>query len=397
MENTELKAIEATLADNRKLIVDFISKHEAEVKDAGKASEETKNALDKLTTKATELSDRMATMEQKQTQHFDGEEQKSPGDLLVESTDFKAFMARGGRGSARIELKTAIVNARPSMDAPLVAGHRLDRVVAAPDRALRLRDVLPVGQTESNIVFFPKENTFTNSAAVVVGGSPTIGSGAGAENVTKPESAITFTSGSAEVKTIAHFIPVSKQALDDSTFLRSYVDSRLLYGVKYTEDDALLNHDGTLGKWTGIWSSRTAYSQSSPITAGSRLDKLRRAIAQGHVANYSPNVIILHPTDFAEIELTKGSTNDHYVYANPTGSVPPQIWGLPVVQTTAQTVGRFVVMDRNAVQIWDRQSVSVSISYEDSTNFQKNMATLLAEERLAFAVYLAGGIIGGTF
>jgi len=115
------------------------------------------------------------------------------------------------------------------------------------------------------------------------------------------------------------------------------------------------------------------------------------------VANYSPDVILLNPTDFAAIELTKGSTNDHYIYANPTGSVAPQIWGLPVVETNAMTVGRFVVMDRNAAQIWDRQSASVSISYEEGNNFTKNMATILAEERLAFSIYLSGGIIGGTF
>ena len=139
-------------------------------------------------------------------------------------------------------------------------------------------------------MFFPKENTFTNAAAVVVGGSPTIS----AENVSKPEAALTFTSDSEEVKTIAHWIPISRQVLDDSTVLQSYVNDRLMYGLKLTEDTQLLNGDGTLGTITGLWASRTAYAQAdSPESYTTNLDFIRDAKRQAHVSNYQPDLVIL--------------------------------------------------------------------------------------------------------
>jgi len=47
-------------------------------------------------------------------------------------------------------------------------------------------------------------------------------------------------------------------------------------------------------------------------------------------------------------------------------------------------------------QLWDRMDAAVQISYEDGTNFQKNMATLLCEERLALTVYRPGAFISGS-
>ena len=325
--------------------------------------------------------------------HFEGApEVKSLGDQLVDSEEFKTMQSRK-RGTARIEVKTAIVNATPSMTQPLVAGHRLDGIVKAPDRVLRVRDYLPKGRTTSNIIWFAKENTFTNNAAIVVGGSPTVI----AENVTKPESAITFTSDSENVVTIAHFIPISKQVMDDSAALSSYVNTRLLYGLKLYEEDQLVNGAGTLGTITGLWSGGTAYAQAeSPNAYTTRLDYVRDAIRQAEGSNYTPNLILMSPRDWSVIELQKDTTGQ-YIFAQPQGVAGRTLWGLPVLTTNTMTAGRFIVCATDSCMIWDREDASVEVSYEDSTNFQKNMITVRAEERLAFTIFNSGGIIVGTF
>ncbi|WP_240386491.1 phage major capsid protein [Asaia bogorensis] len=50
-----------------------------------------------------------------------------------------------------------------------------------------------------------------------------------------------------------------------------------------------------------------------------------------------------------------------------------------------------------AAQIFDREDATVTISTEDRDNFVKNMVTILAEERMALAVYRPQALIKGTF
>jgi len=386
------KAIEAQLLETHRAVKEFIVKAEAEQKDAKSASAETKNAIDKVAEKASDLADRLMSMEQKAAAHYEGTtEQKSIGDQVVESEDYKSWMNRK-HGSTRIELKTAIVNATPSMVQPMVPGHRLTSVVKEPDRVLRVLDLLPRGRTDSNFIFYPKENTFTNSAATVVGGSPT----KVAENTTKPESALTFTSASAEVVTIAHWIPVSKQVLSDSPFLSSYLNTRMIYGLNLEVEDEVVNGSGTLGRMQGIYTGRTAYAQAqSPNEYTTRLDYIRDAKRQGQVGNYNPTHVLLNPQDWSTIELSKDSEG-RYMFANPQGVATYNLWGMTVVPSNTVTAGTFLVFSPDGAQVWDREDVSVTISYEDDTNVRKNMVTILAECRLALTIFNSGAFVGGA-
>lgn len=388
----DLKAVEAQLETNHTTLEAFIEKSNEEIKAVGTVSTETKSALDALAETVVTLGDEVAAQTQAQVKHFEGApEVKSPGELLVECDEYKAFSANGGYG--RAEIKTAIVNAVPSLTQPMTAGHRLDTVVHAPDRALRIRDLLLSGTTDSNIVWFPKENTWTSAAAVQVGtASPIIV----AENVALGEAALTFTSDSEEVKTIGHFIPVSKQALADSNFLKSYTDQRLLYGLALKVDSELLVGTGTVGTIEGIYTGRTAYTMDSPLSYTTKLDVIRDAKAQLETTNYQASFCVLNPADWAAIELTK-ETAGMYVFSNPGSMIPQTIWGMRVVLSNTMVEGTFMVGSSDAAQVWTRETASVSISYEDSTNFQKEMATLKAVERLALTIYNSGGYVGGLF
>jgi HK97 family phage major capsid protein len=253
--------------------------------------------------------------------------------------------------------------------------------------------VLPVGRTSSNLVEFTKENVFTNNAGAQY-------SSPARENVTKPESGITFTLASAAVVTLAHFIPVSRQVLDDAPQLQSYVNGRLTYGLKLEEEDQLLNGAGTSGNLSGILASgnNTAYNRAA--TGDTRLDALRKAITQAALSEYTADTIVLNPEDWEAIELLKTSYGE-YIFGGDMGPIDgmaPRVWGKRVVATNSIAEGTFLVGAMNmGAQIWDRMDAAVQISYEDGDNFKKNMATLLAEERLALTVYRPAAFIKGTF
>jgi hypothetical protein len=48
-------------------------------------------------------------------------------------------------------------------------------------------------------------------------------------------------------------------------------------------------------------------------------------------------------------------------------------------------------------QVWDRSDAQMLLSFENSDNFVKNMATLLVEERLAMTVYRPTAFVSGSF
>jgi HK97 family phage major capsid protein len=371
----------------------WMEKANGEIENAKRIEGETKAAIESLATKAAALTDKCVELERKVSagaEDGNGAREQSPGEMLIKSDAFK-LMQEGRSKYARIELKAAIINAT-GQNQPLVADMRVPGIIANPNRILTIRDALPVGRTGSNLVQFTKENVFTNNAGPQAEGSPVV-----VENVTKPESGITFTLANAPVVTLAHFIPVSRQVLEDAPQLESYVNSRLTYGLKLEEEDQLLNGSGLSGNISGMLTSGNNVAYNRAATGDTAIDTLRKAITQAALAEYPVDTIVINPADWEGIELTK-ATDGQYIVANPMNMMPATIWGKRVVATNSIAAGTFLVgAFMMGAQLWDRMDAAVQISYEDGDNFKKNMATLLAEERLALTIYRPAAFIKGTF
>jgi HK97 family phage major capsid protein len=242
-------------------------------------------------------------------------------------------------------------------------------------------------------MFYPRESGYTNNAAPVSEGS------------LKPKSEITFEMITEVVRTIAHLQDISLQMLDDVDFIQSYIEGRMTYGLKLVEEAQLLTGSGTGQNLSGIYTEATAYAPPSGATingapAGGAnetdLDKLRLAMLQVELAYAFTTGIVLHPTDWASIELLKDTTGQ-YLFTNPQNTTTARLWGRDVVSTPAMTQGRFLIGDFAAhAQIFDRQDANVAISFENKDNFERNMATIRVEERLALAVYRPEAFVKGV-
>ncbi|RMG71922.1 MAG: phage major capsid protein [Chloroflexi bacterium] len=386
----EVKKLESLIVEKFEAISSAYEKANGQLKEVGAVSQETKSAVEKLTTEYDALCDRMQQLEQKGAAVVSSEERaESLGAQFVKSEAYTDL--RSGRTSrARLETKTAIINAT-GQNQPLVQSDRLPGIATTPERLLTIRDLLPASTTSSNLVEYTRESSFTNNAGPQIGGSPEQ-----YENVTKPESAITFSLVSAPVITLAHFIPASKQVLEDSASLESHINQRLTYGLKLKEETQLLSGTGSNHELNGLITQATAYSVQSPQLTN-EIDILRDAIKQAHVAEYRPDFMVLNPSDWYDIETRKvGAADDRYVVGNPASLMQPQLWGLPVVVTNSISAGTFLIGSRMGAEIKDRQQAAVEMSLEDSTNFQKNMVTIRAEERLTLCVYRTEAFITGS-
>lgn len=358
-----------------------------EAKKAGDLSAETKTKADELLVKQGELQARLAEVEQKQDRRGGDEEAeiKSIGHSLIESDAYKAWHSSGGMKTSRDAFAFAVkaITSAAVSAGDGVAPDRLPGVQMLPQQRLTVRDLITPGRTASNVVQYLQESGFTNNAATV------------AENVKKPESDITFDLKNANVVTIAHFFKATKQILDDFPQLQSLVDGRLRYGLQLAEEAQMLNGSGVGNNLMGIRTAATAYAAPIAIAGATRIDVLRLALLQAELAEYPSTGIVLHPSDWAAIELTKDSTGA-YIFANPQSLAQPGLWGRPVVNTPAMTVDQFLVgAFQMGAQVFDREEANVVIATQNEDDFVKNMITVRGEERVAMAVYRPEAFVKG--
>lgn len=386
----DVKKVEKAIETKFDAISEMVEKANGQVKEVGNTALETKQALEKMTEEYNALYDRVQEIEQKGVKLHEERTAIDIGKQFIESEQYKGLL-EGKHSRAKMEIKTAITNAT-GQNQPLVPSDRLGGIINEPNRILRVRDVLPATTTTSNLVEYVKENVFTNNAGPQVGGSPQA-----FENVTKPESGITFTLATSAVTTLAHFIPASKQVLEDSPSLQSFINGRLMYGLKLKEETQLLTGSGANGNLNGIYTQATAYTVQSPNLTN-EIDIIREMIKQAQLSEYMPDAILLNPQDWYDIDVRKvGASDDRYVVGDPRNMSVPRLWGIPVIITNSMTAGTALLGSfALGAEIKDRQSASVEMSLEDSTNFQKNMVTIRAEERIALCVYRTAAFIKAT-
>ncbi len=371
------------------LATDFTSKLAAN----GEVSAELKEKTDKALSELGDVTTRLGDLEKRAARENEiGEnEQKSLGDLVIDSAEFKAGMLTGAsRGSIRVKAdRAAITSANTTVGAgrsqgtSLVPGARVPGIFGLPERQLTIRDLVLPGQTASSSIEYVKETGYTNNAAPV------------AETTAKPYSDLTFDMTSAPVRTIAHLFKASRQILDDAPALRSYIDGRARYGLRFAEENQLLNGSGTGQNIHGLVPQATAFNPAFAAADETGIDRLRLAVLQVVLAEYPATAFVLNPIDWAKIELTKDA-GGNYIIGNPQGSLTPTLWNLPVVSTQAMAAGEFLTGAFSfAAQIFDRMEIEVLLSSENVDDFEKNMFTIRAEERLAFAVYRPESFVTG--
>lgn len=368
----------------------FAETAKAEIKKTGEMSVETKTKVDELLVKQVEQQNefaaRIAELEQKSVRRGAGPElqEKSVGQQFVEHADLKTF-GENPRSRASVRMNVKAITSLADSAGALVRPDRVATPIMLPDRRLTVRDLLTPGRTGSNLVEYVRETGFTNGANVV------------SETVKKPESSIAFELDDAKVRTIAHWIKASKQILSDAAQLQSFIDGRLRYGLAFKEELQLLKGSGVGENLYGIIPQASAYSAPFSVDDATLIDQLRLALLQAELAEYPSTGIVLNPTDWARIELTK-TTEGAYIFANPLAMAGPVLWGRPVVPTQAMDVLEFLVgAFKLGAQVFDREQAAVLVSTENEDDFVKNMITVLCEERLALAVYRPEAFITGDF
>ncbi|MBF6637898.1 phage major capsid protein [Rouxiella badensis] len=380
---SELADIQKAIEESQKNVTQLFEAQKQEIEATGKISKQLQDDLVKVQDELKTAGTRLFDMEQKFTSGAE-----NPGDKKSFSERAAEELVKswnGSKGSFDAQTFNKSLGSDSASAGTLIQPMQVPGIIMPGQRRLVIRDLLAQGRISSNSLEYVREELFTNNAKTV------------AEKALKPESDITFSKQTANVKTVAHWIQASRQVMDDAPMLQSYVNNRLMYGLALKEEDMLLNGDGTGDDLDGINHVATAYDQTLNETGDTRADLIAHAIYQVTESEFSASGIILNPRDWHGIALLKDNEG-RYIFGGPQAFTSNVMWGLPVVPTRAQVQGTFTVGGFDmASQVWDRMDASIEVSREDRDNFVKNMLTILCEERLALAHYRPKALIKGTF
>jgi HK97 family phage major capsid protein len=381
----------------------YFDKQAEEEKHRGAASEETKKTIDAMQKQLDGIDLKLVE------KHTAGAPEKSIVDELKENEDVCRLM-KNKKGHAVItfkgnnaaslwdhnvavaeEQKTILRSALGYVTPGVIDAERRPGIVLEARRQLTIRDVLSARSTSLPVVYWAKVN------APLVSASPMMQN----EGLVKHENAVTFTTASSTVRTIATFIKASRQALDDFAELGGFLQTGLPYYVNRQEETQLLSGDNTGDNLNGLITQATSFNTAllPASSAYTRLDVIACAIEQIGVADeIKPSFIVLNTIDWWLIRRTKDSFG-RYMLGDPQNIGNPTLWGLTPIDTNSIASGTFLVGsgDPAAAEIRDRMEMTVEISTEDSDNFQRNLVTIRAEKRMLLAVMRPGSYITGTF
>lgn len=339
-------------------------------------------------------------------------DRRGPGQRFAESEAVKNWLANGGKSSDRVSLAGIKGDGITTYDgdgpidryalvatgtpAYLVPPMVVPGIQRPRDYALTARDVLVNGRTTSDTIYFLRELLFTNAAAETAQATASGGSSG-----TKPESSLTFEQASAPVVTIAHWIPITRQAINDAAQLQSYVENRLLVGLERRFNSQVWNGAGGGTNLTGIINTsgvqalNDAYFVGLPTendgTDNENFERVLRAATEIELTGDAQMTFAaMNPRDLEHFR-TVSTSQGEYIAGNPFDANPvARLWGYPIASDRGITAGTVVCGDGTMAAIWDREDANILI---DTINdqFVRNMLTILAEMRAALTVFRPAG------
>lgn len=410
------EALEAKRAEAQKVWADFETKREVltadgfdptKDKEAFESAHEISKTYDGLRqevddlTKQWEQALEMEGINPVKESPFDNERDEdgkskiwTPGERFTGSDEMKTLQSSGvldmekGRvhtnpvkALSREEVKTLLTGGG-APGTQLLRNERLPGIMPLLQAPLQLTNLITVGSTDSNVIEWVRQSAIANNAAEVAEATATTG-----VSGTKPESGMTFVIESTPVRTIAHWIPATKQALQDMPQLRTIVDGVLIDGIARRLNNQILNGDGVAPNLLGILGTAGVVTQAFAVDA---IQTILRAMTTVRLAYFEPSAILMHPLDFVNIRLLRdlsgGAGTGQYLFGPPSQSGVETLWGLRIVQDVNVAQGAPVVADWRQAILYVRDSVNVLATDSHADFFVRNLVAILAEGRYAVAV-----------
>jgi HK97 family phage major capsid protein len=306
---------------------------------------------------------------------------KSFGELFTSTKSFVEGVRNRQPSNATIDLSLKTLFATTAGFAP--ESLRTGQIVPAAVRPPQLLDYITVRATQYELVKYMEETTATFNAAEK------------AEGVAYGESVFVYTERESPVRKITISLPVTDEQLQDAPEVAAILDTRLRFGIMQRLDQQIFNGNGSPPNLLGLLSYVSSAADNGDIqtlaqAGGGVGDSIFDAVFSAMMAvrttgRANPNLVVLHPTDWAIVRLTRTDLGE-YVMGNPGVVGTQSLFGLPVALVEAGSAGTGLVGDfANFSYVAERRGIDVQAGYS-GTQFVEGKKTLRADLRAAFVV-----------
>lgn len=248
-------------------------------------------------------------------------------------------------------------------------------------RQLTLLDLISTGATDSNIIQYVQQTGLPLGAAET------------AELALKPEVGLAFTDATAPIRTIAAWIKMARQALDDVPFLGSTINQQLPYAVRVRLENQIIQGDGAGQNIQGILNTTGIVNQTF-TTGDNPADAVIRLMTTLFLGDAIPNFAAVHPVVWQNLLLLRtnegGAHTGQYLYGGPQSVAAPTLWGMHLIQSRILPQTEVFVGDSNAAMLVVREGLNVKTTDQDQDDFVRNRITVLAEARVGLVVWRPG-------
>ena len=341
-----------------------------------------------------------------------GEEINPYKKSLKENEEAVKAMSNKAMGKrAEMTLKTEDFFRKDTMTTGASLGTRrvipFDRVIQTPvfdPEETALRQYFNVASTSADSVEWPIEQVPNSSPLESYDFDNQAGSPDSDAAAAKAESEFQWDLETRTVRDVAHLVRLHKNLMNDLALLETYLPNRLRDGLLREESRQILR--GADGSNEIIGLSQTGshvdfdiagfqaavVNNNKTVANANFIDILGFAKTQLRLNNYVASRILMNPEDFYSLMFVVNDDGD-YLMNTPNWQYVANL----IVQSNYVNQDEFYVFDSRANTIFQRENINVEFSYEDRDNFQKNLVTIRAEERIVQVTDRPNGIVLGSF
>lgn len=298
---------------------------------------------------------------------------------ISENADRLKDVIKNGSGTVKLEIKASqdASDITSLTDYATIEGG----VGQVATRQALMKSLFPVQPISTEYLKYNDQETVVRDAKNVAGCASST-----------HDSKITWQVRTLQISKVRDFVDVCVDMMEDAPFVAGEIENLVATDVALKVDQQLLLGTGVypeLNSVDAVASTFGAGAYAASIQDATLIDLIKVGAAQisdfGQNNKFMANTVLLNPVDAVKMQLLKDA-DGNYIVPNWITSDGVNIGAMRVIANQLVPADEMYIFDSSKGTIFQRRGATVELAFENRENFEKELVTVKAYERLNFRV-----------